>query len=903
MNEQEFLSKYSPQASTASEGMSATDFLAKYSKKEESPSIGKRITGAVSSVAKYAEAPESTMVDDKSMQEAKAATVTGLASWIPAGYAMIAGAGMPEAPNEEPSLSKSAEISRGVQAGFTYEPKTEEGKRIANDVAKMTGIPQVAEMGYQSQEQWYKWGDEAQTKGDTKTAAFYRAMGLAAGVGGEAAPFIVGGVMKPIVRGGKLTADAFLNKFKPKEKPSLVAPLNKKEALASSVEKESAPEEARGVGAKAPGATGETPSDLVQLTESLEGVQSPKLSLPHRIANATKLSDRVSVAKDTLGKGIDRLKAVGETLYDDVKTGELGKPKPYKDFDRIRDEYVGAYQVSNYEARRFGSQIRNQISDPTRREAITNYIQADGDLDLLKKQAEQSAANPKTKRYTEGYEAARELTESERVYADNQKNYFEAKLAKGIEADLLEHGLEDYVNMVFEKESPIKTKLKADIAGGRLPTNPSFLKKRLNEDYFMAEQQGYVPKSKDIGYLATAYDQSFNKALAARNFIKKLHETDASDGRPLVSTSGAGKQVEGQGATDSAYLIRPRAKTGETGDYRIIDHPALRKWKWVSADEAGNPILNQGDLLVHPEYFEKLNNMLKTSAIRKNPVGKIVLTGIANMKGLLLSLSGFHQTQVGLHAIFHGVNPFNTPKIDLADPVQRSLVDHGVIVADYKNMELFHEGITSGGIIGKIPGIGELTHKYTDWLFTDYIPRLKMKMAMEAYNRNTKRYQGKLSDDQVKSITADQANAAFGELNYAKLGRDPTLQDALRLMLLAPDFFEARARFVSQALRPYAGIPNLLKSPTMNEQGMAAVLRGGIGLYVGARIVNAILNDGDTHTDKPFSVIIKGDEFTLRSDQLIAKPSVSILTPHGPDDGVKSRLDTRMASTDRGSFW
>src|SRR3990167_5227345 len=101
--------------------------------------------------------------------------------------------------------------------------------------------------------------------------------------------------------------------------------------------------------------------------------------------------------------------------------------------------------------------------------------------------------------------------------------------------------------------------------------------------------------------------------------------------------------------------------------------------------------------------------MLKTSALRQNAYGRAALTTVATLKGTLLSLSGFHQTQVGLHAIFHGVNPFTTPKLDMSKPFQNAIVKKGLIVADYKNMELFHEGITSGGLIGKIPGLGPLT--------------------------------------------------------------------------------------------------------------------------------------------------------------------------------------------------
>jgi hypothetical protein len=127
-----------------------------------------------------------------------------------------------------------------------------------------------------------------------------------------------------------------------------------------------------------------------------------------------------------------------------------------------------------------------------------------------------------------------------------------------------------------------------------------------------------------------------------------------------------------------------------------------------------------------------------------------------------------------------------------------------------------------------------------------------MQLAKEAYARNVERYSGKLNNDEILSLTADQANAAFGELNYAKLGRNPTVQDALRLTFLAPDFLEARGRFVGQALKPYG------------KEQAAALIRGALGMYVAARIANKIFDD-DWHWDKPFSLVVGDNEIQLRS--------------------------------------
>src|SRR5205807_6731544 len=50
---------------------------------------------------------------------------------------------------------------------------------------------------------------------------------------------------------------------------------------------------------------------------------------------------------------------------------------------------------------------------------------------------------------------------------------------------------------------------------------------------------------------------------------------------------------------------------------------------------------------------------------------------------------------------------------------------------------------------------------------------------------------GKVSLSEIKALSASQANAAYGHLNYSDLGRNPTIQHLLQWGLVAPDFLEA----------------------------------------------------------------------------------------------------------------
>jgi hypothetical protein len=364
--------------------------------------------------------------------------------------------------------------------------------------------------------------------------------------------------------------------------------------------------------------------------------------------------------------------------------------------------------------------------------------------------------------------------------------------------------------------------------------------------------------------MLSAYEQSFGKALANRAYIRALTTVKAADGRPIAVPSSQVGVVVGPEDAKPAVLLRETMPPEDIGDYRVVNHPALRGWTWAGKDTAGNSVMYRGDLLIHPEAYTKLKNRLATSWFRtaavtvggvevKPFVGLMKLS--ATVKGTMLDLSGFHQVQVSLHAMEHRVNPFHLTDIDLDDSKQMGLVDGGLQIADYRAMQEFSEGSTSGSLVRKIPVLGTIAQRYSEFLFRNFIPTLKMTMGLHALERNRARYP-KMGEPDLNALTAREANAAFGEMNYRLMGRNPTFQDLLRLTLLAPDFLEARARFVAQAFKPYG-----------QEQATALML-GAVALYILARIVNYFLNDDhNMHFGMPFSVVYKGEEYRLRTVQ------------------------------------
>lgn len=237
-------------------------------------------------------------------------------------------------------------------------------------------------------------------------------------------------------------------------------------------------------------------------------------------------------------------------------------------------------------------------------------------------------------------------------------------------------------------------------------------------------------------------------------------------------------------------------------------------------------------------------------------------------------LTPFHQVQEGTHALGHRVNPFSgLEPVDLTNPAHFDAARHGLMLQpDRVSGQEFMEGVGGGskditanlvGLFGK-PGkqIKEtIFDGYRDYLFHQYIPALKLKTYNHMVERNNARYDSELKDgsvssDQIKYLSAQQSNAAYGHLNYTDMGRNPLMQHMMHAVLLAPDFLEARARFTGQALKGAT-------SRTGREQLAAiAVLAGS--QYIVARLLNKTLDD-DYHWDKPFAVVHGNREYSIRS--------------------------------------
>ena len=575
--------------------------------------------------------------------------------------------------------------------------------------------------------------------------------------------------------------------------------------------------------------------------------------------------------------------------------------------------------------RALAHEIKKAAPDPLARIGITHWIEAGGDPAKLDKWNQLAKArwemrrgdpnaSPRLKNHLEEavshYEAATRLTADQKALGMRVKQHLDDMLQLAKREGLLEYGARDYVRHLYEAADAADLVHLLDT--NELDPNPGFIEKRIFQSYFEAENHGMIPRDKDVGYLVTAYDKAFNKALASRSMMKSLLDGRAPDGRPLAAIKLRGKWL----VTDEQQrplVLEQRERPKSIQGYEPLAHAPTRNFLFEPTmedldgyqydpkmfEEEPARLAFKGDLIFHPSVADRIDDMFTPGWFDRNKnaaqkVGHAVLQGSAAAKELMTIMAPFHMVQLAEHSVDHWVNPLKLPEIDLSGKgedsrIQRLLASNGLGLLDFDAEGLF-SAKTLKGLAEGIPGLNvamDGVNSLSRWQFEDVIPRMKMKMARVAFDRNWKSYGAKLeaealdrvagldrrgssrdklremaheqAERMVAELTSKQANAAFGNLNTAfdSIHRSKTFKQLLRLTFFAPDFLESRIRYTGQAFTRYGG-----------EQ-RAALARGALGMWLIARAANALLNKGDTKNDldHAFTVVAGGRNFALRSQE------------------------------------
>ena len=472
---------------------------------------------------------------------------------------------------------------------------------------------------------------------------------------------------------------------------------------------------------------------------------------------------------------------------------------------------------------------------------------------------------------------------------------------RGMEAQqsgVLNDLLDNYYTHVWraKQTAGLPAKLASGIARGEVDTFFPYSRKRTFDQLLDGIRLGYEPVL-DVADVLPHYGHILDRAIASREFVKSLGKLREADGRPTVSLTGmvkpVGEVVQGEvlpGVTGDFYipgakLVKPSAKPSpgkdalgepiKVNDYRTIDHPAMKGWRYIDkSKDGGVPIYLESDLAVHPAAYQRLYRMMDRNALRPSNVTRKLLNVSAQYKGFKLSAvpSPFHQVHVGLHALAHGnfAGVFksmfsrmdsNAIDIDWHSPSVQFAIEKGhlKLAPEAHELHLFDENFIAKGMLAhsKINPLGHISKIYGEYIFTRYIPHLKLTTFELVNARNLKWYAkelaaGKVTRDQLAARAGDTVNNAFGELNRKWLGahgRDPRFQRLLQGLFLAPDFGEARIGFIAKAFTKYG-----------KEERHALIAMAGT-LYISARVANLISTGDPQWSPKHFFEVKMGDKW------------------------------------------
>lgn len=609
---------------------------------------------------------------------------------------------------------------------------------------------------------------------------------------------------------------------------------------------------------------------IEQYADALKGIKGEKRSLREQFGEAFDVGLRLSKAKDAFGKGLDGLKATGDFLIERFKGIER-----VDDLLRAKGLLSEALETRGRQVYKWVRAAKKAVPQGRYQAAIRKWVDAGGDMEKLKEGARET--KPQFRR---AYEDAQNLSPENLKIAQETRKYHEARLQEAIDAGVLEDGVTDYIHRMYERRPELGKKLAAFFQSGILKTNPALTKERVFTMDWQAEKEGFVPNQSFIDAVAE-YESSLSRAIAARQFVARSNELMAPDGRPVVDIKGMGIPITDEEGKRSGTLIKPqfnpqKANVQGTPNYRADyvnrEYSALSKWKWVSSDAGGKPIFVQGDVAIHPDFVQRFDALLEPSRVRYGKYGHIMRPALAvssAFKQTMLDLSGFHQVQIAVHAAEHKVLPWNIAQdIDFQHPDTQLLLRSGMTIGG--EYHYAKEGLIGSSLIRQVPVLGPIAESYHEWLFRDFIPRVKYTMARKALERNRERYAGKMSEEQIGLKTASQANDAFGGQNAVMLERSKTAQDMARLIMLAPDFLESRAKFAASALA--------LGGKRFGNEQRTALLLGALTMYTAARVINQ-LDEGHPHfePENMFSWVHNGQAYSLRTVQgdilhLLEKP-------------------------------
>lgn len=581
---------------------------------------------------------------------------------------------------------------------------------------------------------------------------------------------------------------------------------------------------------------------------------------------------------DALEAKIPRLKGI-KSFFDEVKTS-INRMEKYTEATETIAKHSAAMQDASLAADKVMTYGMRFMPDKAERTAV--YVMLDvgaGNKPRMQTILDQlNASKSADPKMIKAYEMALNPTEKMKQAHAELKGMYDNLWSAAYEAGLITEKRAVYAPHMIDPEASLSKMQEMGLSGPKISLNFKHAKARNFKDIGEGMENGMVYKTTDAYEAGATYTFNMKKSMAGRELADNMKV----------------KTIKGDfiGAKGSEITSDGRAYVS------IKNQPALENYKWGTFEIDGKPMNDIAEMVIHPDFAPTLENLFSRSKIKTwyesvdtsgMQIHKKIVKGLDEwqqvVKATMLSGSPFHQVQEMTHGIAHRVNPLERiEKVEIdgkkysvapdltskiVDGVEtnkvRDYADHGVMVGhDSNSANMFMEGLAGGdkSLLNRAPGVGAHFKAYQDYLFKVKIPWLKINTMEKILERNLKLFDkeikaGEVTISDVKYLSATQTNAAYGNLNYALLGRNPTTQHVLQMLLLAPDFLEARARFAGQAIK------GLLGGKVGREQTIAIATLAGVMSTTAA--ITAQLTGGDWDWKEPFSVRYGNRKYSMRT--------------------------------------
>lgn len=369
------------------------------------------------------------------------------------------------------------------------------------------------------------------------------------------------------------------------------------------------------------------------------------------------------------------------------------------------------------------------------------------------------------------------------------------------DAEIIRNILDNYAGRIWDLGDKPSTEISR-----KFGTTTRHAKQRVFETIIEGWVEGYELKVEGAINNLKILKEEIVRTIANKNFLKAMQKIKDVDGNKLITD----KHLEG---------------------YKQIEHPNFVSWKWAGKvkegeiygkntfiDDEGN-VFEKRVLYAPKKQADNLNNIFGVSKIKYVKFGPISVANItkynAIAKAWILQTSLFHHLAFLRSYYLPGLSPKKwselTPKgafnqgmeaIERLDPIIVLGVRNGLTLGVRQDWDeaLLREKTIFGRVLDKTKAtkqvkdsITKLRELQSDWLFGEMGASLKSKMFIIEYREQLKKRPTDNPDIIAREV-ASMVNDDFGGLHLERMGRDPTLQHILRLMLLAPDWTESNVR-------------------------------------------------------------------------------------------------------------